>query len=54
MCSSDLVVVGAILVVFSLFIRNSPADMGLAAYGAEDSAEKPPTEMIRFCFAVRG
>ena len=47
------VVVGAILVVFSLFIRNSPADMGLAAYGAEDSAEKPPTPGAKTAAPVR-
>ena len=34
--------VGAILVVASLFIHNSPSDKGLTAYGATGTAEKPP------------
>ena len=34
-------VVGGILVVFSLFIRNSPYDKGLSAYGADKSPEEP-------------
>jgi MFS family permease len=33
------IVVGVILLVFSLFIHNSPADKGLKPYGAEESAE---------------
>lgn len=36
------IVVGVILAGASMFIRNSPADKGLTAYGAEDSTEKPP------------
>lgn len=31
---------GAILLVFSWLIRSSPAEMGLAAYGAEDAAKE--------------
>lgn len=33
---------GAILLVFSLLIRTSPAEMGLSAYGAEGAAEGKP------------
>ncbi len=36
------IVVGVVLAAASMFIRNSPADKGLTAYGAEDSPEKPP------------
>ncbi len=34
-------VVGLILLVFSMFIHNSPADKGLTAYGAETAPDKP-------------
>jgi len=37
------IVVGIILLVFSMFIHNSPADKGLTAYGAEAVPEKPHT-----------
>ena len=47
------VVVGSILVVFSLFIRNSPSDMGLTAYGAEEAPEKPPVAGAKSAAPVR-
>ncbi len=34
-------VVGGILFAFSLLIRSSPQEMGLSAYGADDSREEP-------------
>jgi len=36
------IVVGGILISFSTLIRNSPADKGLSAYGAEGIAKEPP------------
>lgn len=35
------IIVGGILFAFSLLIRSSPQEMGLSAYGADDSREEP-------------
>jgi MFS family permease len=41
------IVVGVILIAFSLLIRSSPREMGLAPYGAEHPAKEPPTPSAR-------
>lgn len=39
-------IVGVILVAFSLLIRSNPQEMGLSPYGGERSAKEPPTPAV--------